>query len=113
MLGPLQKKWVEALKSGDFKQGKAVLLRDDRYCCLGVACEVVGEKNIVNKTLLPLTVEEKFRFRNEMGVLKHSKESRKGFAYFNLAIANDAGETFQAIAEFVEKFPEVVFTGEV
>ncbi len=34
-------KWVEALRSGDFEQGKGAL-RDasGKYCCLGVACEI-------------------------------------------------------------------------
>ena len=41
------KKWVAALRSGDYKQCQQQLAEvDDRgkhsYCCLGVACEVLG-----------------------------------------------------------------------
>jgi hypothetical protein len=33
--------WVKALRSGDYKQGRSVLRRnDDTYCCLGVLCEL-------------------------------------------------------------------------
>lgn len=32
--------WVDALRSGDFVQGKGSLAQDGKYCCLGVACEV-------------------------------------------------------------------------
>ena len=33
--------WVEALRSGDYKQGKGALrTADGDYCCLGVACEI-------------------------------------------------------------------------
>lgn len=32
--------WVKALRSGDFEQGIGVLRKGDKYCCLGVACEV-------------------------------------------------------------------------
>ena len=40
--------WVNALRSGDFKQGRTALRRsvsissrhEHEYCCLGVACEV-------------------------------------------------------------------------
>lgn len=36
--------WVQALRSGEFKQGTGSLHSrpgdEDRYCCLGVACEV-------------------------------------------------------------------------
>ena len=40
-LGKLQRRWINALQSGVFPQGKGYLLRDGRYCCLGVACEMV------------------------------------------------------------------------
>ena len=35
-------KWVEALRSGEYKQGVGCLYdsRHDKYCCLGVACKV-------------------------------------------------------------------------
>lgn len=32
--------WLAALRSGEYKQGKGHLCRDDSYCCLGVLCEV-------------------------------------------------------------------------
>ena len=35
-------KWVEALRSGQFKQGKGVLKNQAGYCCLGVLCEISG-----------------------------------------------------------------------
>jgi len=34
--------WIKALESGRYKQGTGYLRKDDRYCCLGVACEVSG-----------------------------------------------------------------------
>jgi hypothetical protein len=34
-------KWIEALESGEYKQGKEKLQKArDLYCCLGVACDV-------------------------------------------------------------------------
>lgn len=32
--------WVQALRSGEFEQGRAWLNLNNRYCCLGVACEI-------------------------------------------------------------------------
>lgn len=32
--------WVKALRSGKYHQAKRSLRRDNRYCCLGVACDV-------------------------------------------------------------------------
>jgi len=34
--------WVEALRSGNYRQGQRWLCADDAYCCLGVLCEVMG-----------------------------------------------------------------------
>lgn len=32
--------WTDALRSGDYEQGKGTLRENDKYCCLGVLCEV-------------------------------------------------------------------------
>lgn len=37
--------WIDALRSGEYKQAKARLQRDDGYCCLGVACEIFIPKH--------------------------------------------------------------------
>jgi hypothetical protein len=34
------KKWIAALRSGEYKQGTFALKKGDRYCCLGVACDI-------------------------------------------------------------------------
>ena len=36
------RKWVKALRSGKYRQGRGSLKWDGRYCCLGVACVVAG-----------------------------------------------------------------------
>jgi hypothetical protein len=45
-LSPLHKerikKWVDTLRSGDYKQGTGQLYDNGYYCCLGVACEISG-----------------------------------------------------------------------
>lgn len=47
-LGPNQRKWIDALRSGKYKQGKSNLARRAgdtiEYCCLGVLCEIAGIK---------------------------------------------------------------------
>jgi hypothetical protein len=35
-------KWIAALRSGEYKQGKDKLHHDGRFCCLGVGCVVAG-----------------------------------------------------------------------
>jgi len=38
------KRWIAALDSGDYKQGKGALQTKAGYCCLGVACDVLIPK---------------------------------------------------------------------
>jgi hypothetical protein len=41
----LKSKWVAALRSGNYQQGKTVLYhpKHETYCCLGVLCVVHGD----------------------------------------------------------------------
>lgn len=34
------KKWVKALRSGEYNQNKGKLQNEDGFCCLGVACDL-------------------------------------------------------------------------
>lgn len=34
------KLWIEALRSGKYKQGQYRLRQNNEFCCLGVACEI-------------------------------------------------------------------------
>lgn len=38
----LRDRWVEALRSGDYEQGQSFLRNGNKFCCLGVLCEVAG-----------------------------------------------------------------------
>ena len=38
------KKWIKALRSGEYKQSTKRLQTDRGYCCLGVACKVLIPK---------------------------------------------------------------------
>lgn len=37
-------KWVDALRSGEYKQCYGVLSDGEGYCCLGVACKISGKR---------------------------------------------------------------------
>jgi len=41
----LKNKWLAALRSGDYVQGNTFLLKDGKYCCLGVLCELAAKDN--------------------------------------------------------------------
>ncbi len=38
----LKAKWVTALRSGKYLQTQGSLYKENKYCCLGVLCEVMG-----------------------------------------------------------------------
>lgn len=39
----LQRAWIDALRSGKYEQGQGFLKdKHDRYCCLGILCELAG-----------------------------------------------------------------------
>lgn len=40
------KKWVDALRSGKYRQGSGKLYNGSTFCCLGVACEVALENGV-------------------------------------------------------------------
>ena len=36
----IKRRWVEALRSGEYKQGREALKRQGQFCCLGVLCDL-------------------------------------------------------------------------
>lgn len=37
-------KWIEALRSGKYQQGRCFLKKENKYCCLGVLKEITNCK---------------------------------------------------------------------
>lgn len=55
-------KWIAALRSGEYKQGKINLYTpfQNTYCCLGVACNLLGyEKYSLNNLSVPSQLPDK------------------------------------------------------
>ena len=38
----IRDKWTAALRSSNYRQGKGALNKRNRFCCLGVLCDVMG-----------------------------------------------------------------------
>jgi hypothetical protein len=120
-LGPIQKAWVRALRSGRYKQTKSALARTNNdgtpkaYCCLGVLCDLAAKKKIVgdvqlngkrlafdgNTQDLPLSVVNWAKMHDTLGGLDNELSS--------LAEANDNGKKFKQIADIIEQRAEVIF----
>jgi hypothetical protein len=121
MLNENAKKWVAALRSGRFKQGRYTLNHgDNKFCCLGVACEVAIEagvpvKKVVSgygqthsydeaRTVLPLVVMQ------WLGLASASGHFQGKIRPDSLVGLNDDGRhTFNDIADLIESEPEGLF----
>ena len=104
----IKQKWVSALRSGDYQQGRNYLRTDNGFCCLGVLCDLYGKENNVeweidevdgylyekNSTLLPLSVMEWADVDGQNADINNGTET--------LAALNDRGSTFNEIADLIE-----------
>jgi hypothetical protein len=116
----VRQRWLDALRSGKYEQATHVLrTEDDKYCCLGVLCEVIDPEGWNPGKIV----------RVDAGGIGYQKVAARvyltdGRAYSQvppneiLAVAglterfgnllaefNDAGETFEQIAKRVEAVP--------
>lgn len=118
----IKTRWVAALRSGKYKQGRRVLNRNDQeFCCLGVLCELAVEDGIVTKvpfhpegattpmdyrgptdpnsdndrntTLVPDAVQQWAGVRLNPGVNGRP-----------LSSMNDNGMDFNTIADYIEEY---------
>jgi hypothetical protein len=115
----IKEKWLTALRSGKFKQGKEELRTlEDKFCCLGVLCDIYRKetklgkwgKNRFNKFHFTNTKKNNQKFEDQ-GVLPLSVKQWAELPDCNpsidglhtLATLNDNGSTFQEIADIIEK----------
>ncbi len=80
-------KWVEALRSGKYKQTKGSLHKGDAFCCLGVLCDITGVQ----------WTERKVKASIPEYVIEYKDESSQGSAWLGLtnSIRNQIGLSFQ------------------
>ena len=112
--------WVEALRSGKYKQVGNHLKAKKGHCCLGVLCELsqkvefekhpdddgiyaVIDGNNVDFGALPLKVMAEFRLSNSEGRPSCRVVTIDGNEYTSLAHANDSGVSFAKIADWIEE----------
>lgn len=127
--------WIKALRSGEFKQTSSRLRRTDGgFCCLGVLCELYRRETGKGEWVEPI---RDYRHDNPMvipfDVDSENSESEKDFATsglpgevmrwsgvqdslglvritepISLSAMNDAGESFESIADVIQDHMENV-----
>ena len=111
--------WVRRLRSGDYEQGRGFLRSKgldgtpDRYCCLGVLCEMAEGVGLVERfdsggeyydygserqtCGLPRPVREWSGVETPLGDFLNDGQSVR------LSSLNDSGLSFEEIAEVIER----------
>lgn len=123
------KKWLKALRSGKYEQGKNQLAGDNRFCCLGVACEVAiangvqlkkrirSDGSIVyNSTsqYLPQSVMKWLGMKTVKGKFTIHHIDNDGWdEHTTLAELNDNYNNFIEIADTIEKYKDQLFTKKI
>lgn len=124
-----RQKWLDALRSGKYRQGTSYLKKYDPikkksyFCCLGVACELAikdGLKIEVEKELGLMDIDKKeyntvFRFDNKSDYLPYDVQQWLGVTesdpsikdhnneFYNVSILNDEKNyKFKQIADLLE-----------
>ena len=104
-----RKIWVEALRSGKYKQGDELLHHKSRYCCLGVLAHVSGvsDRDLGDqRTLRSLSsVMDFVGLRDNCGEFYGDN----GGGEPSLAHINDDGAPFSEIADIIESEPPGLF----
>ena len=113
----VKEKWLEALRSGEYKQVDGFLrTRSDGYCCLGVLSQIASDEGVVDQ---PKEVNGAYRWTNENGASNnmyllpevmewagldsHSGSITTEDYHLSLSQKNDEGTPFSEIADLIEK----------
>ena len=106
-----KKKWIAALRSGEYKQGRKVLRNsNDEFCCLGVLCDLVVKEGKLEEPVL--NTQGRYVYGCHTGLLPalvvqavelNSREGIYNVGSNSLTHDNDEGKTFLEIADIIEK----------
>lgn len=101
----VKEKWLAALRSGSYKQGRGVLREQcqdgDKFCCLGVLCDIVAPEGWVLHG--PNTIAS---YHNRNGTLSTTFLDRVQLSTREASMLislNDAGDSFTTIAEAIKE----------
>lgn len=107
----IAERWVAALRSGEYRQGKFVLRNGDHFCCLGVLCDLYSQDH-------PEVIEKDFSkgtFLNRSFTLPDEVADWAGMESTNgtlwtqekcLSYLNDTGASFDSLASLIETYRE-------
>ena len=102
----IKSKWIESLRSDKYKQGKTFLKYNDRFCCLGVLCDIHARETNNQWTDLNEYMEKQATLPEEVIVWAGLDDAIGSYGYKSdsyLIEDNDSGKSFKEIADIIEK----------
>ena len=112
-----QELWLEALRSGKYKQATGALRHltkdEEKFCCLGVACEISGLDDWIDDCYLGEDSHLPFEVVSWLGMISCDGsilDENNAVEKSSLVQLNDeAGYNFDQIAEFITDHREELF----
>ena len=103
MINPeMKQKWIEALRSGVYQQGRGKLRwENNSYCCLGVLCDIVDPSGWSSEA-----EDQRYTHHDREGFPPYEVTDKVGLLcheIHNLALMNDDGVSFEEIANHIEE----------
>jgi len=115
----IKQRWLDALRSGEYKQTTGNLRDINGFCCLGVLCDLQAQERSTNwvkrnnsyglygeAQTLPLSVQEWAGLDNDIGGLVDFEYEKDGVMYVkseSLPEINDTwNKNFNEIADLIE-----------
>lgn len=97
--------WIAALRSGKYQQGHGALRSGDKFCCLGVLCDILGTP------ITRVAPSGVYNYEGHNNYLPPQARNQAGMQTDNgriprkdaLANLNDDGKSFAEIADFIEQ----------
>lgn len=117
----IKKKWIDALKSGKYRQAEGALRVKNRFCCLGVLCDLYKKEHPSAHWLPDGSFQVKYKDKNKYNyeeeknylpkpVMKWAGlEIYRGIVYYDgcfttdLTELNDDGVPFKEIAKIIDE----------
>jgi hypothetical protein len=102
-------RWTKALRSGEYEQGRSRLVsHDDKFCCLGVACNLLAEDGFGAWVVDEFSGEWSYETGDHVSDIMLPPEAAlkiglKDDAEDALVQLNDDGGSFDEIADWIEE----------
>ena len=99
------KKWVEALRSGEYEKSTLRLESPEGFCCLGILCKLAEKEDVpvtttINGKLAGHTLSHQHQVKEWSGISSDSGDLEDDRRLTHL---NDEGSSFEELADIIEK----------